>query len=49
MCVPVSLLKSNEITFNPPLSEKKQMALNRIGIGIIEKVFMKEYTTILNL
>lgn len=36
--VPVGVLKSGAITFEPPLSDAKQGALSRLGMGGLEKV-----------
>ena len=38
MTVPLSLLKSEVISFNPPLPTKKTDAIKRLGAGLIEKV-----------
>ncbi|XP_028404189.1 lysine-specific histone demethylase 1B-like [Dendronephthya gigantea] len=38
--VPLSLLKSEAISFNPPLPSKKTDAIKRLGAGIIEKVIL---------
>ena len=36
--VPLSLLKSERIRFNPDLPEKKKAAISNLGAGLIEKV-----------
>jgi hypothetical protein len=38
--VPLSLLKSEIISFTPPLPTKKTDAIKRLGAGLIEKVRM---------
>ena len=38
MTVPLSLLKSEIISFTPPLPTKKTDAIKRLGAGLIEKV-----------
>lgn len=39
--VPLSLLKSERIRFNPDLPEKKKAAISSLGAGLIEKVVLK--------
>lgn len=39
--VPLGVLKSNTITFNPPLPEEKTQAIKNLGFGNVEKVFLK--------
>ena len=39
--VPLSLLKSERIRFNPDLPEKKKAAISSLGAGLIEKVTKK--------
>ena len=39
--VPLSLLKSERIRFNPDLPEKKKAAISSLGAGLIEKVKKK--------
>ena len=36
--VPLSLLKSERIRFNPDLPEEKRAAISNLGAGLIEKV-----------
>jgi len=36
--VPLGVLKENVITFDPPLSEEKQSAIERLGFGNLNKV-----------
>jgi monoamine oxidase len=37
--VPLGVLKENVITFDPPLPEEKQSAIERLGFGNLNKVF----------
>ena len=39
--VPLSLLKSEKIRFNPDFPEKKKAAISNLGAGLIEKVKKK--------
>lgn len=36
--VPLGVLKENVITFDPPLPEEKQSAIDRLGFGNLNKV-----------
>ncbi len=36
--VPLGVLKENIITFDPPLPEEKQSAIDRLGFGNLNKV-----------
>ena len=36
--VPLGVLKSQAITFQPPLPEWKQQAINNLGFGLLNKV-----------
>lgn len=36
--VPLGVLKSGAIAFNPPLPEWKQQAINNLGFGLLNKV-----------
>ena len=36
--VPLAVLKSNMVTFNPPLDERKRQAIDKLGAGLVEKV-----------
>jgi hypothetical protein len=47
--VPLSLLKSEIISFTPPLPTKKTDAIKRLGAGLIEKVRMDHLHYRLNL
>lgn len=38
MTVPLAVLKSNMVTFNPPLDERKRQAIDKLGAGLVEKV-----------
>ena len=40
--VPLSLLKSERIRFNPDLPERKKAAISNLGAGLIEKVKKRE-------
>lgn len=39
--VPLGVLKSDAIQFNPPLDAEKQSAIDRLGMGLLNKVFLK--------
>ena len=39
--VPLGVLKKNVITFNPPLPENKQKAIQRLGMGLFNMTAMK--------
>ncbi len=39
--VPLGVLKSGDITYNPPLPKKKQSAIDRLGMGLLDKVYLK--------
>lgn len=39
--VPLGVLKSNKIKFNPPLSQKKQSVIDAIGFGTLEKIVVE--------
>ncbi|MEO1441045.1 MAG: NAD(P)/FAD-dependent oxidoreductase, partial [Chloroflexota bacterium] len=39
--VPLGVLKSNSIAFDPPLPEQKTQAIGNLGFGNVEKVFLK--------
>jgi len=39
--VPLGVLKSESITFNPPLSEKRKSAIEKLGMGLLNKVYLK--------
>lgn len=39
--VPLGVLKSNVITFDPPLPEQKAQAIENLGFGNVEKIFLK--------
>ncbi len=38
MTVPLGVLKAGSISFQPPLPERKQDAIARMGFGILNKV-----------
>ncbi|MEO1353307.1 MAG: FAD-dependent oxidoreductase, partial [Cyanobacteria bacterium J06635_15] len=38
--VPLGVLKQGGIAFNPPLSERKQRAIARLGMGTLDKVYL---------
>ena len=44
--VPLGVLKSQAITFQPPLPEWKQQAINNLGFGLLNKVARNLLTTI---
>jgi monoamine oxidase len=39
--VPLALLQSGAITFNPVLSSSKTSAINRIGVGLMDKLWLE--------
>eukprot|EP01132_Coremiostelium_polycephalum_P005858 gene5858-7287_t len=39
--VPLGVLKSKQITFNPPLPNWKSQVINRLGYGVVNKVILK--------
>ncbi len=38
--VPLGVLKRGSITFSPPLPAKKQRAINRLGMGTLDKLYL---------
>jgi monoamine oxidase len=41
VCLPVGVLKSNAVAFNPPLPSRKLVALNGIGSALMNKVVIR--------
>lgn len=39
--LPLGVLKSNTVTFSPPLPSSKQAAINRLSMGVLDKVVLK--------
>ena len=39
--VPLGVLKQNSIRFSPPLPEKKRSAIERLGMGVLDKVYLQ--------
>lgn len=39
--MPLAILKNEEIQFNPPLSDDKKGALNRLGIAKMDKLILE--------
>ena len=39
--VPLGVLKAGDITFDPPLSEAKQAAIRRLGMGLLNKHWLR--------
>lgn len=39
--VPLGVLKSGAITFNPPLPTDKQSAIAKLGMGVLDKVYLR--------
>lgn len=39
--VPLGVLKSGDITFNPPLSQRKQQAIQSLGMGLLNKHWLR--------
>ena len=41
LTVPLGVLKAERISFDPPLPKKKRAAINGLGMGVLDKVFLK--------
>ncbi|QIQ87929.1 FAD-dependent oxidoreductase [Erythrobacter sp.] len=39
--VPLGVLKAGSIAFDPPLPEEKRAAIGRIGMGVLDKLYLK--------
>ena len=39
LTVPLAVLKANMVTFTPSLSVRKKAAIQKLGAGLVEKVF----------
>lgn len=39
--VPLGVLKEGEITFTPPLPAEKQQAIANLGMGVLDKVYLR--------
>lgn len=39
--VPLGVLKAGDIQFNPPLEKPKQSSIDRLGMGLLDKVFLQ--------
>jgi len=39
--LPLGILKRDDVTFSPPLPEKKRTAIKRLGMGVLNKFYMK--------
>ena len=39
--VPLGVLKAGRILFTPSLPERKQIAINRLGFGVLDKIFLQ--------
>lgn len=39
--VPLGVLKSGNIAFDPPLSQSRQGAIERLGMGLLDKVYLR--------
>lgn len=39
--LPLGVLKSNRVTFDPPLPDRKRQAIENLGFGNAEKIFLK--------
>jgi monoamine oxidase len=40
LTVPLGVLQANSITFNPPLAKTKTAAINRLGMGVMDKLWL---------
>lgn len=38
--LPLGVMKEGAVAFDPPLSEKKQQAVSRLGVGTLDKVYL---------
>ncbi|MEM7568558.1 MAG: FAD-dependent oxidoreductase [Pseudomonadota bacterium] len=38
--LPLGVLKQGSVTFDPPLPEKKQIAIDRLGFGLLDKLYL---------
>ena len=39
--LPLGVLKQNAVRFTPPLPEEKQNAIQRLGMGLLDKVYLQ--------
>lgn len=39
--LPLGVLKRGSVTFNPPLPQRKQSAIDRMGMGLMNKLFLR--------
>ena len=39
--LPLGVLQSGDVTFDPPLPEAKQTAIGRLGMGLLDKVYLR--------
>ncbi|MEO1474642.1 MAG: FAD-dependent oxidoreductase, partial [Pseudomonadota bacterium] len=39
--LPLGVLKQNTVTFTPPLPVEKQGAIDRLGMGLLDKVYLQ--------
>lgn len=39
--LPLGVLQSGDVTFEPPLPEAKQTAIDRLGMGLLDKVYLR--------
>ena len=39
--LPLGVLKKNTVRFDPPLPQQKQRAIKRLGMGVLDKVYLK--------
>ena len=41
VAVPLGVLQANKIQFTPPLADSKIRAINRLGVGVMDKLWLE--------